>query len=67
MQREFRWVHEQFEAVYNRFNTLTIAVDAFAKQTETCVQEMLVLGHKVDRHEQWILKVAKATDVKLSA
>jgi hypothetical protein len=31
------------------------------------MQEMLALGHKVDRLEQWILKVAEATGVKLSA
>jgi chaperonin cofactor prefoldin len=43
------------------------AVDAYAKQSETYMQEMLALGHKVDRLEQWILKVAEATGVKLSA
>ena len=31
------------------------------------MQEMLALGHKVDRLEQWIMKVAEATGVKLIA
>lgn len=48
-------------------NSLTNSVDAYAKQTESYMQEMLMLGHKVDRLEQWILKVAEATGVKLSA
>lgn len=54
-------------ATKGELNTLTNAVDAYAKQSETYMQEMLALGHKVDRLEQWILKVAEATGVKLSA
>lgn len=41
-------------------------VKDFAKQSETYMQEMLALAHKVDRHEQWIMKVAQASDVKLA-
>ncbi len=54
-------------ATKDELNLLTNAVDAYAKQTETYMQEMLALGHKVDRLEQWILKVAEATGVKLTA
>jgi len=36
------------------FNTLTNAVDAYAKRVEVYMQEMLALTHKVDRLEQWI-------------
>jgi hypothetical protein len=31
------------------------------------MQEMLEIAHKVDRPEQWIMKVAEATGVKLVA
>lgn len=48
-------------------DSLTNAVDAYAKKVETYMQEMLALAHKVDRLEQWILKVAEATGVKLSS
>lgn len=48
-------------------NRLTNSVDAYAKQAETYMQEMLALGNKVDRLEQWILKVAEATGVKLAS
>ena len=69
MQAEFKAIHEQLAntATKEELNNLTNAVDAFAKQSETYMQEMLALGHKVDRLEQWILKVAEATGVKLSA
>lgn len=69
MQAEFKTIHEQlsYTATKEELNNLTNAVDAFAKQSETYMQEMLALGHKVDRLEQWILKVAEATGVKLSA
>ena len=54
-------------ATKEELNRLTNAVDAYAKQSETYMQEMLALGNKVDRLEQWILKVAEATGVKLTA
>jgi hypothetical protein len=67
MQTEFKKIDSRFNAVDIRIDHLTNAVDAYAKQSETYMQEMLALGHKVDRLEQWILKVAEATGVKLSA
>lgn len=69
MQVEFKKVHDQLDqtATKEELNRLTNAVDAYAKQSETYMQEMLALGNKVDRLEQWILKVAEATGVKLTA
>lgn len=60
-------IDSRFDHVNNRFDTLTGAVDAYAKQSETYMQEMLAPGRKVDRLEEWILKVAEATGVKLSS
>lgn len=69
MHAEFKKTHDQLEqtATKTELNRLTDAVDAYAKQSETYMQEMLALGNKVDRLEQWILKVAEATGVKLTA
>lgn len=69
MQKEFASVHAQLEktATKAELNTLTNAVDAFAKQSETYMQEMLALSHKVDRLERWIMKIAEETGVKLVA
>lgn len=66
MQNEFAAVRNDIAAVKGSIDTYANAVDAYAKQTETYMQEMLALGHKVDRLEQWILKVAEATGVKLA-
>jgi len=66
MQKEFKSINSRFDEVDIRFDHLTNAVDAYAKQTETYMQEMLALAHKVDRLEQWILKIAEATGVKLT-
>jgi hypothetical protein len=53
MQSEFKIIHEGLEktATKDELNLLTNAVDAFTKQSETYMQEMLALGHKVDRLE----------------
>ena len=69
IQKEFKQVNDRLEQTVTKeeLNRLTNSVDAYAKQAETYMQEMLALGHKVDRLEQWIMKVAEATGVKLVA
>jgi len=69
MQREFKRVNDRLDQMVTKteFEPYVNAVDAFAKQTEIYYHEMLALGHKVDRHEKWIHKLAKASSVKLSA
>lgn len=66
---EFDLLHKQLDltATKEEFNRVMNAVDTYAKQTETYMQEMLVLGHKVDRSEQWIHIVADKVGVKLIA
>lgn len=68
MDAEFKKVNVRLEqtATKKDLDRLTNAVDAYAKDVETYMQEMLALGNKVDRLEQWILKVAEATGVKLT-
>jgi len=41
------------------------ALDAYAKQSETYMQEMLALGNKVDRLERQIEQIAKHLNLKL--
>jgi len=67
MQREFKAVNDRFDRTDAKINTYVNAVDAFAKQTETYMQEMLALGHQVNRHERWHHQTAKACGIKLSA
>jgi uncharacterized coiled-coil DUF342 family protein len=40
-------------------------VDAYAKKADTYFQEMVMLSHKVDRHEKWFRQVAEKLDIKL--
>jgi uncharacterized coiled-coil DUF342 family protein len=46
-------------------NKLLDAVDAYMKQGEDYRQEMLMLAHKVDRHEKWIKQIAEKLGIKL--
>ena len=47
------------------FNVLLNAVDAYAKKADTYFQEMVMLSHKVDRHEKWLHLVAEKLGIKL--
>lgn len=66
MQKEFSAVRSDIAEVKQSVDSYAGLVDAYAKQSETYMQEMLALGRKVDRLEEWILKVAEATGVKLA-
>lgn len=41
------------------------AVDAYAKKADTYFQEMVMLAHKVDRHEKWFQQIAEKLGMKL--
>ena len=60
---------EDFEIFQNEmkenFSSLQTSVDSYAKKADTYFQEMLVLSHKVDRHEKWIHQVAEKLGIKL--
>ena len=47
------------------FNNLQSSVDAYAHKADTYFQEMVMLSHKVDRHEKWLQKLAEKLGVKL--
>lgn len=46
-------------------NDLLNAVDTYAKKADTYFQEMVMLAHKVNRHEKWIQQIAEKLGVKL--
>jgi uncharacterized protein with von Willebrand factor type A (vWA) domain len=41
------------------------AIDGYAQKADTFFQEMVMLSHKVDRHEKWIQQIAKKLGVDL--
>ena len=51
----------------NNFNSLQIAVDGYAKKADSYFQEMVLLSHKVDRMERWVLQLAEKVGVQLKA
>jgi len=46
-------------------DNLLNAVDAYAKKADSYFQEMVMLSHKVDRHEKWLHLVAEKLGIKL--
>ena len=46
-------------------SNLLNAVDAYAKKADVYFQEMVMLSHKVDRHEKWLHLVAEKLGIKL--
>ena len=56
---------EDHKADKSDINDLMTAVDAYAKKADTYFQEMVMLAHKVDRHEKWMHQLADKLGVKL--
>ena len=46
------------EEMRGGFSEMLTAVDAYAQKADTYFQEMVMLGHKVDRHEKWFQQIA---------
>lgn len=53
------------EEMQKNFSDLQSAVDSYAKKADTYFQEMVMLAHKVDRHEKWIIQIAEKLGIKL--
>ncbi len=68
-QREVFATKEDFESfreeMRKSFSDLETSVDAYAKKADTYFQEMLMLSHKLDRHEKWIQQIAERLGIKL--
>ncbi len=53
------------EEMRQEFSDLQTSVDAYAKRADEYFQEMVMLSHKVNRHEKWIQTLAEKLGVKL--
>ena len=65
MEKRFDEMTQRFDQVDQRLNDLQGAVDAYAKRADAYFQEMVVLSHKVERHERWLHQIAERLGVKL--
>ena len=68
-QKEIFPTKEDFESFKEEarkdFSNLLTSVDSYAKKADTYFQEMVMLSHKVDRHEKWLQEIAEKLGVKL--
>jgi len=64
MQEEFGQVRVDMEVLKKDINRLYTLVDQDLKRKETDEQERLVMGHQLDRHEDWIAKAS--TQLKIT-
>jgi len=53
------------EEIRKDFSNLQVSVDSYAKKADTYFQEMVMLSHKIDRHEKWLQQVADKIGIKL--
>lgn len=60
-------LRSSFDELSNKMDDLLKSVDAYAKKADTYFQEMVMLSHKVDRHDRWILQLAEKLGVTLKA
>lgn len=67
MNQRFDAMSKRFDAHDKRFDDVLGAIADLAADIKTYHEELLALGHKVDRLERWIHQIAQATGVKLSA
>ena len=67
LDEKFIRIEKQLEtkAEKSDVDNLTNAVDEYAKKADTYFQEMVMLSHKVDRHEKWFHQVAEKLGIKL--
>lgn len=56
---------QDIEELKKDFSDLQISVDAYAKKADAYFQEMVMLTHKVDRHEKWFHLIADKMGIKL--
>lgn len=52
-------------ATKEEFSNLQASVDAYAQKADAYFQEMVMLAHKVDRHEKWFHLIADKLGIKL--
>lgn len=65
LDEKFEHVDKRFEEMKKDFVSLQTGVDAYAKKADTYFQEMVMLSHKVDRHERWMQQIATKLGLKL--
>ena len=62
---KFVKIDKRFDESEKNFRDLQTSVDAYDTKADTFFQELVMLSHKVDRHEKWLLQIAEKLGIKL--
>lgn len=62
---KFTLVDQRFDEMKKDFIDLQTSVDSYAQKADAYFQEMVILSHKVDRHEKWFHQIAEKLGIKL--
>lgn len=65
LDEKFIGIDKRFDEVKKDFVDLQTSVDSYAQKADTYFQEMVMLAHKVDRHEKWFQQIAEKLNIKL--
>ncbi len=67
LDERFTKIEKQLESKAEKedVQVLMDSVDAYSKKADTYFQEMVMLSHKVNRHEKWLRQVAEKLEIKL--
>ena len=58
-------IEGRFDDMTQKFSNLQTAVDKYSQKADGYFQEMLLLSHKVERHERWLKEIADKLGVEL--
>jgi len=64
-EKEVFTTKEDFANLEKMFSNLQSSVDAYAKKADTYFQEMTAMRHALNRHEEWIKKIAEKVGLSL--
>ena len=65
LDEKFGKVDSDFKELKENFNLLQKSVDTYAVKADAYFQEMVMLSHKINRHDKWLLQIAEKLGIKL--
>ena len=58
-------IEGRFDDMAQKLSQLQTAVDMYSQKADGYFQEMLLLSHKVERHERWLKEIATKLGIEL--
>ncbi len=65
LDKRFDSIGGEMSDLKEGFASLQGSVDGFARRADAYFQEMVVLAHRVERHERWLQEIAKHLGMRL--